>query len=74
MPIFWAMSMISTLSKPITGRNTGMVTTLSVVPRAVMVWLATWPMLSPVIRALACSICATRSAMRIIKRRMISVV
>ena len=74
MPMRLATSMISLLSKPISGRNTGISTTMLVVFRACMVWLATWPMLSPVMSASHCSCRATRSAMRIMKRRMISVV
>ena len=73
MSIFSATAMISVLSRPISGRNTGMVTTASVQQRASMVWEATWPRLSPVISASAPNCLAMRSAMRIMKRRVISV-
>ena len=46
-----AMLTISCLSKPITGRNTGRVQTSFVAARLCIVWLATCPMLSPVISA-----------------------
>ena len=47
--IFSAISMISCLSKAMTGRNTGIVQTAFVATRLCIVWLATWPTLSPVI-------------------------
>ena len=67
------MRMISTLSMPIRGRSTGIVVTSSVTPRAIMVWLATWPRDSPVTRALAPAFLATASEMRIMNRRMMRV-
>ena len=65
--------MISTLSMPMRGRSTGMEATSSVAARAIMVWLATWPRDSPVMRALAPARRATASARRIMKRRIIRV-
>ena len=73
MPIFSAISVISSLSMPMSGRNTGMPTTASVQVMASMVWLATCPRLSPVISARAPNLRARRSAMRIMKRRVMSV-
>ena len=55
---------------PTTGRSTGMSTTWPVTVMASMVWLATWPRLSPVTKALAPQRLATRWAMRIMNRRM----
>ena len=46
-----AMAMISRLSIPITGLNTGRSVTMSVQAMALTVWLATCPTLSPVISA-----------------------
>jgi hypothetical protein len=57
--------MISILSKPMSGRNTGISHTWSVQPMASMVWLATWPRDSPVMSAWApksraiCTRCAS---------------
>ena len=48
-PIFFAISTIYTLSIPINGRKTGSSQTAFVVSRLCIVWLATCPMLSPVI-------------------------
>ena len=62
--------MISVLSKPIRGRKTGREHTAFVQVRPSMVWLATWPMDSPVTRAWQRVLRATRSAMRIMNRRM----
>ena len=50
-----------------------MVATASVQAMAWMVWLATWPKLSPVIRAEQPSSRATRSAARSMNRRKITV-
>ena len=47
--------------------------TARVTAMASIVWLATWPRFSPVTMARQELRCATRSAMRIMKRRMISV-
>ena len=47
--IFLEIRTISSLSKPITGRYTGSVQTSFVEARLCKVWLATCPMLSPVI-------------------------
>ena len=58
--------MISCLSKPISGRNTGRVQTSLVESRDGTVWLATCPMLSPVTSAIAPFFFAMLSAMRII--------
>ncbi len=71
VPIFWAISIISSLSEPISGRNTGKETTELVTFMLSMVWLATCPRLSPVISAPHFFSFAKRSAMRIIKRRII---
>ena len=73
MSIFLEIAMISSLSKAISGRNTGSVQTSLVHARERMVWEATWPMLSPVIRASHSVAFAILSAMRIIKRRMMIV-
>ena len=59
-------AMISSLSKPIRGRKTGRVHTSLVTPRAVSVWEATWPMLSPVTRPRHSLRFASSSAIRII--------
>ena len=48
--IFSEISTISCLSKPINGRYTGIVQTSFVAASDCIVWLATWPILSPVIR------------------------
>ena len=58
---------------PISGLNTGMSVTFSVHIMASSVWEATWPMLSPVTRQLQRSFSATFAAMRIMKRRIITV-
>ena len=59
---------------PMTGRKTGSVWhTAFVTAMAGMVWLATWPRLSPVMRPPHSYWMASFSAMRIIKRRMIRV-
>ncbi len=50
VPIALARSMISSLSKPISGRSTGRVTTAFEEVSPSMVWLATCPKLSPVMR------------------------
>ena len=68
-----ASSTISDLSVPISGRNTGSEATASVQAMAWMVWLATWPRLSPVTRAAQPSSRATRSAARSMNRRKITV-
>ena len=51
----------------------GRSTTAPVTSMASMVWLATWPRHSPVTRALAPHRRATSWAMRIMKRRMMTV-
>ena len=56
-------------SMPMAGRSTGRVVTQSVTPRAWMVWLATWPTLSPVISPWHPSRRAMASATRIMARR-----
>ena len=58
---------------PITGRNTGIEQTAPVTFIASIVCEATCPRLSPVMSAPASCSCATRSASRIINRRIISV-
>ena len=59
---------------PMTGRKTGSVWhTAFVTAMAGMVWLATWPRLSPVTRPPHSYWMASFSAMRIMKRRMIRV-
>ena len=73
MPMRRDIRIISTLSMPIRGRSTGSSVTLSVTPSASMVWLATCPSDSPVIRAPALTRRATACASRIIKRRMMRV-
>ncbi len=73
VPIRWATSTISSLSKPIRGRYTGMVQTSLVAARDCMVWEATCPMLSPVIRPRHSVSFAIRSAIRIMYRRMMMV-
>ena len=70
VPIFRAMRTISSLSMPTTGRRMGRVVTAAVARMASMVWLATWPRLSPVTMAPAPHRWATCSAMRIMNRRM----
>ena len=73
MPIFRDRRTISSLSMPMTGRSTGMAQASSDTVRASMVWLATWPRHSPVTRALHPVRRATRSARRIMNRRMMRV-
>ena len=63
--IFLEMRTISSLSKPITGRYTGSVHTSFVEARLCNVWLATYPILSPVIRPRQRSFFAKCSAIRI---------
>ena len=65
--------MISSLSMPITGRSTGMSQASLVQAMAWMVWLATWPTLSPVISASHSFWRATRQAIFIMYRRMMMV-
>ena len=69
VPICRARTMISSLSSPMQGRNTGIETAASVTPSAGIVCEATCPTLSPVTSAPAPMVCAVRSASRIIKRR-----
>ena len=72
--ILRAICTISSLSMPMTGRKTGSVWhTAFVTAMAGMVWLATWPRLSPVMRPPHSYWMASFSAMRIMKRRMIRV-
>ena len=73
VPMRRAVSMISVLSMPISGRSTGRSWAASVQARAIRVWLATWARLSPVMRALASMSLAMRFAMRIMLRRMSTV-
>ena len=73
MSIWWATFTISALSEPMRGRNTGRSATASVQAMAWMVWLATWPRLSPVMRAAQPSSRATRWAARSMNRRRITV-
>ena len=73
VPILRAMATISPLSMPTRGWSTGRCTTAWVEAMASMVWLATWPRFSPVTMAFAPLSRAMRSAMRIMKRRMMSV-
>ena len=64
---------MSSLSNPIRGRNTGSVQTALVHSRERIVWDATCPRLSPVIRAPQAVRRAIFSAIRIINRRMMMV-
>ena len=73
VPILRAMRTISSLSMAITGRKMGRFAASSVEAMASAVWLATCPRHSPVTRHLAPTRSATRSAQRIMNRRMISV-
>ena len=73
VPILRLICTISSLSMPISGCSTGSFSTAWVEAMASMVWLATWPRFSPVTMARAPLLSAIRSAMRIMKRRMIRV-
>ena len=73
VPILRESCTISSLSMPMSGCSTGSESTAWVEAMASMVWLATWPRFSPVTTALAFHSLAMRSAMRIMKRRMMSV-
>ncbi len=73
MPMRLAIFTISDLSDPISGRKTGISATASVQAMACMVWLATWPRLSPVISAPQPSCLATSWAARSMNRRRITV-
>src|SRR5665647_3810879 len=60
--------MLSVLSRHANGRYTGTSAAWSMAKRFLVVWLATWPMLSPVTIPYACSSLAIDAAIRYIIR------
>src|SRR6266571_762689 len=68
VPIAFARSTISCLSKPMRGRRIGRRATASIARRLATVWLETWPKFSPVTRTSAPSRSAIASARRTIRR------
>ncbi len=63
-----AFFMLSVLSRHANGRYTGTSAAWSMAKRFLVVWLATWPMLSPVTIPCACSSLATNAAILYIIR------